>query len=127
MRRQPATDEKPLQLKEILVDKARRGVFNHNPLLSTTHFLTCQKCRHKQSIIYLDYLKSGQFKIGKTEQIEVFTSHGPIAFLDKETVTPIIINLLCEVCDCQIESRPVSFEYLQTITKKPTTRDTMYV
>ena len=102
-------------------------MFNRNPLLGTAHLVICQKCKHRQSIIYLDYLKSGEFDLGKAEQIEVHTSQGPIGFLEMEKVTPIIISLSCGKCGCRIEARPVSAEYLKAIIDKPKASETMFV
>lgn len=113
-------------LKELIMEKARGGAFNHNPLISTTHYETCQKCNRRQSVVYLDYLKRGDFDFGKTEQIEVLNSQGPISFLEKEKVTPIIINLTCRECGCGIKARPVSAEYLRAIIDRPRASQTMY-
>ena len=106
------------------MEKARKGIFNNNPLLSTVHVVTCQKCRHRQHIVYLNYLKSGEFELGKTEQIQILNPQG---FLETETITPIILNLNCEKCGCQIEARPISVEYLKTIIDRPETTGIMYV
>ena len=130
MREQPTSrqgnEERSSQLKETIIDKAQKGVFNHNPMLSTTHFVTCQKCKHKQSVVYLDCLKSGKFELGKSKQIEVLSLQGAISFLEMEKVTPIIVSLICKECNCRIEARPVSAEYLKVIINKPKTSTTMY-
>ena len=65
------------RFKEIIVEKAQKGIFNNNPLLSTIHVVTCQKCTHRQHIVYLDYLKSGEFELGKTEQVKILDPQGP--------------------------------------------------
>ena len=115
------------QLKEMIMEKAQEGAFNLNPLLCTTHFITCQKCKHRQDMVFLEYLKSGEFEFGKPEQIEVVATHEPIGFLEVETVTPIIMSVVCNVCGCRIEVRPVSAEYLSLVIRKPKTSVTMYV
>ena len=131
MSRQPTSaqedEEKSSQLKEIIIDRARRGLFNHNPLLSTVHFVTCQGCKKRQSVVYLDYLRSGEFDFGKAEQIEVLTSQGAVGFLEMEKVTPIVISLSCDECGCRFEVRPVSAEYLRVIIDKSKASGTMYV
>lgn len=115
------------ELKKIIMKQARKGAFDHNPLLNTTHFVTCQQCKHSQHIVYLNYLRSGAFEFGNSEQIEVLTSQGPVGFLEMERVTMITISFACEKCGNQIEVRPVSVEYIQVILDKPTTSGTMYV
>ena len=115
------------ELKQKIIEAARKGAFNHNPLLSTTHFVTCQKCQFRQPIIYLDYLQSGAFTFGKSEQIEVLSTPGPIAFLEMEKITPVIISLVCEKCGYLFEVRPTTLEYITVILDKPITSGTMYV
>ena len=115
------------RFKEIIIEKAQKGIFNNNPLLSTVHVVTCQKCRHRQHIVYLDYLRSGEFEFGKAEQVEILDPQGPIGFLETERITPIILSLICEKCGCQIEARPISVEYLKTIIDRPKTVGIMYV
>ncbi len=114
------------KLKETILDKAREGVFDHNPLLSTIHSVTCEKCGRRLNIVYLDYLKSGEFEVGRAEQVEVLTTQGPVGWSDMERVRPIIISLTCEGCNCLIEARPVSIEYLMVIIDRPKTSGTMY-
>ncbi|MHC4535579.1 MAG: hypothetical protein ACYS6K_16640 [Planctomycetota bacterium] len=121
------TERASSQLKAIIIERARKGALDYNPLLSTAHVLTCHQCKHRQSIVYLDCLKSGEFALGKTEQIEVLDSSGPIGFLEMEKVTPIVISLICEACGCRIEVRPVSVEYLQVIIDRPQASRAMYV
>jgi hypothetical protein len=115
------------ELKKTIIEEARKGVFNHNPLLSTTHVVTCPKCQFRQPIIYLDYLQSGAFKFGKSEQIEVLNTQGSIGFWEMEKMTPVIISLVCEKCGYLIEVRPTSLEYIRVILEKPVTSGTLYV
>jgi hypothetical protein len=120
------TEQASSQLKEILIERARNGAFAHNPLLSTAHALTCQQCQQRQRVVYLDYLKAGEFALGKAEQIEVLNSSGPIGVLEREKVTPIVISRICKTCGCRIEVRPVSVEYLQVIIDRPQALGAMY-
>ena len=113
--------------KETIIEKARKGAFNNNPLLNTTHIVTCRECKHRQGIVFLEYLKSGEFEFGKVEQVEVFDIQGPMGFLEMENVTPIIIGLICEKCGCRIEARPISTEYLKIIIDTQKTVGIMYV
>ena len=122
-----AVSQGPQLVEKIIVEKAQKGIFNNNPLLSTTHVVTCQKCRHRQHIVYLDYLRSGEFELGKTEQVEILDTQGPIGFLETDKITPIIPSLICEKCGCQIKTQPVSVEYLKTIIERPKTVGIMYV
>jgi hypothetical protein len=121
------TEEKASQFRQIIIDTARNGGFNHNPLLSTAHFVTCQRCKKRQRVVYLDYLKSGAFDFGKAEQIEVLTPQGAIGFVEIETVTPIVISFSCDECGCLIEVKPISAEYLKVIINKPKSSGTMFV
>jgi len=120
-------EEELSHLKEIINDEARKGVFDNNPLLNTTHVVTCRECKHRQDIIFLEYLKSGEFELGKVQQIEVLDTSGPIGLFELEKVTPITITCICKECGCRIEVRPVSAEYLKTIIEKPKTAGTMYM
>jgi len=117
---------KALQLKELIINKAREGVFDHNPLLSTSHLITCQKCKHQRSIVYLNYLKTGEFEIGTTTQIDVLSTQGIFSFLEKELFTPLVIGLTCDQCSSSIEIKPVSAEYLQVLIDRPTATGAMY-
>jgi uncharacterized protein YlaI len=125
--RKPENEPSSIQLKETINEMARKGTFDHNPLLNTTHFVMCQQCQHQQSIIYLDSLKKGDFEVGKTEQIEVLDSSGPIAFSEMEKVTPIVFTFLCKECGYRMEVRPVSVEYLLVVINKPQALGVMYV
>jgi len=85
-------DKELSRFKEAVIEKARKGIFNNNPLLSTPHVVACQKCKHVEHVVYLDYLRSGDFEFGKTEQVEIVDMQGPIGFLDMEKITPIILK-----------------------------------
>ncbi len=81
-----------------IVDKAKKGVFDDNPLLATSHVLVCKTCGHKQKITYLSYLKSGRFELGETRMVEVVNAAPTISGLRHamERVTPIIIRNKCK-------------------------------
>ena len=124
---EPENERSSSHVKEFIMVTARKGTFNKNPLLSTTHTITCQQCQHSQSIVYLDSLKSGAFEVGKAEEIEVLDSSKPIESPEMEKVTPISINLVCKKCGYCMEVRPVSVEYLQVVITRPPASGAMYV
>jgi len=115
------------QFKETIIEKAQKGLFSHNPLLSTIHIVICQKCKHRKSVVYLTFLKSGEFEFGKTEQVEILNPQGSIGFLETENITPIIFTLICEKCGCHIEVEPINVEYLKNVIDRPITTRIMYV
>lgn len=57
--------------KEAIVDMARKGVFDRNPMLAASHELACKACGCTQKITYLERLKSGRFELRKTTVVEV--------------------------------------------------------
>ena len=122
MRDQPANEstngQSQSQVKEIIMDKARQGEFDHNPLLGTLHTVTCPHCQQTRDIIYLDYLKRGAFEVGETEYIETLDTSGPFGIMERQQVSPIIINLQCMACDSPIEVRPVNVEYLSILLSR---------
>ena len=119
------SEEDSSQLKETITKKAREGAFDDNPLLSAVHSVTCGGCGHRQKAVFLECLKSGEFELGKVEQVEALDTQGPTGFMDLEKVTPIILMLACEKCGRRIEARPVSAEYLRMIINRPRAAGTM--
>jgi len=115
--------------KEEIVDKAKKGVFDGNPLLATSHVLVCKTCGQKQKITYLSYLKSGQFELEETRMIEVIHAAPTISGLmhTMEKVTPIIIRIKCKRCGTEMSCSPVSIEYLLFTVAKEQKLDQMYV
>jgi hypothetical protein len=113
------SEEELSRFKETIIEKARKGVLDDNPLLNATHVLSCSRCKHAQGAVFLKYLKSGEFEFGKAEQIEAPATPGPIEFMELEKVTPIILNTTCEKCSNRIEARPISAEYLKMIIDRP--------
>jgi len=115
--------------KEEIVDKAKKGVFNNNPLLATSHALVCKTCGHKQKITYLSYLKSGRFELGETRMIEVVHAAPTISGLGHamEKITPIIIRIKCKRCGTEISCSPASIEYLLFTSAKEQKLNQMYI
>jgi len=115
--------------KETIIDMARKGVFNRNPMLATSHEVACKACGCTQKITYLDRLKSGRFELGKTRVVEVAVASPTISGLLSitERTTPIIIRVRCERCEAEISCTPVSLEYLLFTARKPQKLEYMYV
>jgi len=115
--------------KDEVVNRARKGVFDRNPLLATPHELVCKACGCKRKITYLDHLKSGRFELGETRMVEVSYAAPTILGLSHamERITPITMTVRCERCGTEISCSPVSLEYLLfTATKQEKMKD-MYV
>jgi DNA-directed RNA polymerase subunit M/transcription elongation factor TFIIS len=115
--------------KEEIVDKAKKGVFDSNPLLAASHVLVCKTCGYKQKITYLSYLKSGRFELGEKRMVEVVHAAPTISGLRHimERVTPIIIRIKCERCGAEMSCSPVSIEYLLFTVAKEQKLNQMYV
>lgn len=115
--------------KEKVMNMARKGIFDRNPLLATPHTLMCKACGCKQKIIYLDRLKSGAFDLGKPELVEVAYAAPTITGLsrERERITPIIIKIRCKRCETEISCSPVSLEYLLFTAGKEQKMEHMYV
>ncbi len=115
--------------KQEIVKKAKKGVFDSNPLLATSHVLVCKTCGYKQKITYLSYLKTGRFELGETRMVEVVHAAPTISGLGHamERVTPIIIQIKCEKCGAEMSCSPVSIEYLLFTVAKEQKLNQMYV
>lgn len=115
--------------KEAIIDKARKGVYDRNPLLATSHQVVCKNCGCTQKITYLDQLKNGSFELGKTEAVEVAYAAPTITGLSRsrEMITPVIIKIRCQKCDGEISCSPLSLEYLLFTAKKQQKLEHMYV
>lgn len=120
------SEEKPLLSKEMVMEQARKGAFDNNPLLSTVHTVTCPNCKCRESLVPLEYLKIGEFEIGRAEQIEVLNTEGAFLFVEKETFTPIIVKPVCKGCGSPYEVKLVSAEYLKEILDRPEVLKSMY-
>ncbi len=116
-------------IKEEVVNRARRGVFDGNPLLATPHRVVCKACGFAQKMTYLDYLKSGKFELGETRMIEVSYAAPTIFGLSHamEKRTQIIMTVRCERCGTEISCSPVSLEYLLFTATKQQKLKNMYV
>jgi len=112
-----------------IVDKARKGFFDGNPLLATPHRLVCKACGCTREVTYLSYVKSGRFKLGKTTVMEVAYSAPTLTGLGHslERATPIIIRVKCRKCGSEMLCSPVSLEYLLFTAAKEQKLEQMYV
>lgn len=115
--------------KEKIMNMAKEGNFDRNPLLATPHTVMCETCGCTQKIIYLDHLKSGAFELGKPEFVEVTYAAPTITGLSRgtERITPIIIKVRCQRCETEISCSPVSLEYLLFTAGKEQKMEHMYV
>jgi len=131
MKKEKKLDSKILlhRFRREIMDKARKGVFNGNPLLATPHRLVCKACGCTRKITYLSYLKSGRFKLGKTRMMEIVYAVPTITGLGHtmERATPIIIRVKCRKCRSEISCSPVSLEYLLFTAAKEQKLEQMYV
>lgn len=100
--------------------KAERGVFDRNPLLTIPHEILCADCGCRSRVIFLEYLRSGQFEFGKTETIEVVHAAPTPTGLRRtvERITPIIIRMKCDRCGTETSCNPLSLEYLLFTTSR---------
>jgi len=115
--------------KNEIINRAREGVFDRNPLLATPHELVCTSCGCKHRITYLAHLKSGNFEVGKTEVVEVAYAALTVEGLGRmlENITPIIITVRCEKCGTETSFSPISLEYLLFTAEKQQRIEQMYV
>jgi len=112
--------------KDEIINRAKKGVFDRNPLLAAPHELVCKACGCKRKITYLDHLKSGRFELGETQMVEVSYAAPTILGLshEMERITPLIMTARCERCGTEISCSPVSLEYLLfTATKQEKMRN----
>jgi len=112
-----------------IMNRARGGVFNGNPLLATPHRLECKRCGCAQDVTFLSYLKTGRFKLGKTSMMEVVYAAPTLTGFghDVESATPLIIGVKCRKCGSEISCSPLSLEYLLFTAAKEQKLDQMYV
>jgi hypothetical protein len=115
--------------KKEIMDKAKMGVFDDNPLLATPHGLVCKTCGCTRKITYLSYLKTGRFKLGKTRLTEIVYPAPTLTGLGHTTerTTPVMIRFKCRKCGSKMSCIPVSLEYLLFTTAKEQKSNQMYV
>jgi hypothetical protein len=116
-------------LKAEIVRKVREGVFDRNPLLATPHTVECKSCGCSQKIVYLSYLRSGRFELGKTKVVEVAYAAPTLLGLNyiPESVTPILIQVRCKGCGTEISCCPASLEYLMFTARRQVRSDQIYI
>jgi len=114
-------------LKAEIMEKARGGVFDSNPLLAALHHVTCKACGHVYEMVYLRHLKSGKFEIGETQIVEMVYTYLAIPEHITEKVTPVIFRFKCEKCRTETACSPISLEYLMYTATKPPKLELMYV
>jgi hypothetical protein len=109
-----------LPTKEEIIAEAEKGVFNRNPLLTTPHEVVCKECKYRRNIVFLDYVRSGAFELGKTETIEVVHAVPTFTGLGQtlERMTPLIILVKCERCGGETPYSPLNLEYLLFTTQR---------
>lgn len=129
MERKPDSKISLQHSKREIVDKARKGFFNGNPLLATPHRLVCKACGCTRKITYLSYLKSGRFELGETRVVEVAYAAPTLTGLGRtmERATPIIIRVKCRKCGSEMSCSPLSLEYLLFTAAKEQKLEQMYV
>ncbi|MDH5663290.1 MAG: hypothetical protein OEY90_02380 [Candidatus Bathyarchaeota archaeon] len=129
MKKKPSSNIFRRDPKEEIMNRARKGAFDRNPLLTTPHQVVCKACGFAQKITYLDYLKSGKFELGETRMIEVSYAAPTIFGLSHamEKITPMIMTIRCERCGTEISCSPVSLEYLLFTATKQQKLKNMYV
>ena len=129
MKRKPRSSIFRRNPKEEIINRARKGAFDHNPLLATSHHVVCKACGFPQEITYLDYLKSGRFDLGEAQMIEVSYAAPTIFGLGHsvERITPIIMSIRCGRCGTEVSCSPVSLEYLLFTTTKQQKLKSMYI
>ena len=110
-----------LGMAEEITAEARKGSFDSNPRLQ--NFVLCDKCgcRAKR---YIEYLKAGEFEIGKAERVLVsYPGYYSLYAHEAETVTQIFIVAKCERCgfEKKVTDPALTVEYLQSFAKRKET------
>jgi hypothetical protein len=121
-----AAESEQQSVKEQIVEKAKRGEFNGSPLLTTPHRASCENCGQTTDIVYLDYLKSGKFNIADPQAIETESPLGAFMASEQERVTQVIVQAVCGRCECPIEDRPFTVEYLNHLASRTGPSTTMW-
>ncbi len=108
-------------MAEEISAEAKKGSFDGNPRLQDR--VVCDKCgcRGKR---YLDYLKAGEFEVGKAETVLVsYPGYYYLYANETETITPIFVTVKCERCgfEKKVTDPALSIEYLQSFGKRKET------
>jgi len=117
MRRRPRPTRLPS--REEIRRNAEGGLFDRNPLLAASHEVQCKHCGCRRRVVFLEYLRSGHFELGKTEMVEVFHAAPSPTGLRRavENITPLIIRIECDKCEAETSYSPLSLEYLLFTTR----------
>jgi len=109
-----------LPSREEIIRKAEDGVFDRNTLLALPHKVICGDCGCDNSVIFLKYLKSGEFEIGETQTVEVTYAAPTSTGLGRsiERSTPLVFRIECKKCGTVTPHSPVSLEYLLFAAKR---------
>lgn len=112
-----------LPTREQIREQAAEGVFDRNPLLAIPHEVTCAGCGHRNTVVFLEYLKSGRFDVGKTRMLEVTYAAPSLTGLGRTTErsTPLVFKIECERCGTLTDYSPLSLEYLLFATQSKET------
>jgi len=121
-----AAEHERRSVKDRIVENAKSGVFNGSPLLTTPHRATCENCGQTLDIVYLDYLKAGKFNIADPQAIETENPLGAFMASEQERVTQVIVQAICGRCECPIEDRPFTVEYLNHLASRTGPSTTMW-
>ena len=102
---------------EEVLKEVKKGSLDDNPQLCRK--TTCSKCG-KAGKRLIDFLKQGQFEVGKTEHITV-AEPGQYALLkyEEETATPVLIKIVCDNCGHEetVTDPVLTLEYLTGICR----------
>ena len=108
-------------MAEEISAEAREGSFDSNPRLQ--NWVVCDKCgcRVKR---YIEYLKAGEFEVGKVESILVtYPGYYYLHAEEAETMTTIVITAKCQRCgfEKKMTDPALTVEYLQSFAKRKET------
>ena len=107
-------------IKTEIIQKARNGVLDRNPVLAHSNNHYCPTCHTIFKVRFLDYLIAGNFTIGKSETIETVYAAPTLTGLNRayEQSTPIIITIPCKHCGTENTFHPLSLEYLLQVLQQ---------
>jgi len=108
-------------MTEEISAEAKKGSFDSSPRLQ--NWVVCEKCSCRMKR-YIDYLRSGEFEIGRLQRILVSCpGYYHLYAYETETVTPIFIVAKCQRCGFEKKTTDpaLTVEYLQSLTKRKET------